>query len=133
MEFSFEYYGWLQKLNEEPSMMAFVSSFGMIGVLTVYVIVGSILRKIGLEKAVNSTIGKGILVVMIIFLILGFVITMVLFFTFGEDDNSGIRLFLIWLVLGVSISVFFFTNRALLSKFYSEFEPKISGKKKIDN
>lgn len=122
MEFSFEYFGWLKQLNEEPFLLIFISLFGSLLFLLGIAIVRWLLGLIGLKFIANW---KFLNSFMISFGITGFfggflILILVFLLEASNSDMSGVRLILIWIMLFICVFIFYLTNRVTLEKWFDD-------------
>lgn len=111
MEFSFNYYDFLQTLEANPEYMVMWAAFGVPVLMFALALPLFILRKIGLQEQSKPFANVAYLSLGITW-ILGFVTMMIMMFT----NVSGIHLFIVWVLMFITYLAFTLFNYKRLMK-----------------
>ena len=115
MEFSFKLYEFLQAVETNRHYMVMWAAFGVPLFMLVLTLPFYILRKLGLYNFMKPFYSV-IYLSLGISWILGFITLMVLYFAYV----SGIRMFLIWILMFLTYFVFCIFNRTMLNQWVDE-------------
>ena len=122
MEFSFEYYDWLRKLNDASPVLIFISIFGAVGFLLAFGIARWMLKMIGLIFLSEWKFLDDFMICTFLTGFFGGFLIMIFTFLFetSGDNMPAIRLLFIWTALYICVLVFYMTNRTVLVKWYHD-------------
>ena len=120
MELSFEYYGWLRTLNENPVIAIFASIFGSLLLVGVTTLFRRLLAKVGLRTIAEWKLLDDLMTCLVITGIFGGFFLLIFVFVIAGDSMGGVRLLLIWLSLFLCVCSFYFINKIPLKKWYNE-------------
>ncbi|MNK01402.1 hypothetical protein D3C87_192000 [compost metagenome] len=116
MEFSFKLYDFIQQIETNRHYMVMWAAFGVPAFMFALCLPLFIIRKVGLDKYIKGSYTV-IFSSLGITWILGFITMMILFST----EVSGIRMFMVWVVMFVTYLTFCAFNNKMLSKWLTEF------------
>ena len=111
MEFSFNYYDFLQTLDANPDYMVIWAAFGVPVLMFALVLPLFILRKIGLQEQSKPFANVAYLSLGITWII-GFITMIIMMFT----NVGGIHLFLVWVLMFITYLAFTLFNYKRLMK-----------------
>ena len=111
MEFSFKLYEFLSDIENKPEIMVIWAAFGVPALMFALALPLYITRKMGLEKTLKPVVNVTYLSLGISWL-LGFVTMIILLFA----NVTGIRMFMIWVLMFLTYLFFCIFNRRQLMK-----------------
>lgn len=111
MEFSFNYYDFLQTLDANPDYMVMWAAFGVPVLMFALALPLFILKKIGLQEQSKPFANVAYLSLGITW-ILGFITMIIMMFT----EVSGVRMFLVWSLMFFTYLLFSMFNYKSLMK-----------------
>lgn len=120
MEFGFEYYDWLRKLNEFPVALILISIFGSFALVVLLGITRRLLKRIGLKAGADWTFLDYFMIAVGFTGFFGGFLLLVLYFLSPDDENIGIRMLLILSVLFICVVTFLISNKIMLKKLYHD-------------
>lgn len=115
MEFSFKLYDFIREIEVNRHYMVMWAAFGVPALMLALCLPLYIIRKIGLDKYLSGSYTV-IFSSLGVTWILGFITMIILFFT----EVSGIRMFMIWVLMFLTYLVFCAFNYKMLSKWLIE-------------
>lgn len=113
MELNSNIIEFLNLITNEPHFMVFGAAFGIPLFMFAYAMT---LGRIYRNTSFSSTLNTVIFTTLGITWLMGTILMLVLFFT----GISGIKLFIIWILVFVFISIFVITNFSSVNKFLNE-------------